>query len=214
MKRYYFSVEGETERLYLKWLEESINTTNKSDIEFKCDICSPSRYVKRHFNDKNSDTHVEVVHLCDYEGRNDTKYFYKLLGEMKTARLKNIDYKLGYCNFTFELWLILHKMDFYTQIYDRTQYLVNINKAYGEKFRHAHEYKTQGSFIRGILHKLTLNDVNSAIERTKFIMNVNKANGYIEKEYKGYRFYVENPSLSIHEHIEKILVENGLNVAK
>jgi hypothetical protein len=204
---YYFSVEGETERLYLKWLEDSINAATTSEIEFKCDICSPLRYVKRHFNGK-SDEQTEVVHLCDYDGRNDTRYFYKLLGEMKTAKLKNIDYKLGYSNFTFELWLILHKMDLYSQIYDRKQYLVNINKAYGEKFRHVHEYKTQGNFIRGILHKLTLNDVNAAIERAKFIMNTNKANGYEEREYKGYRFYVENPSLSIHEHIEKILVEN------
>jgi hypothetical protein len=206
MKRYYFSVEGDTERLYLQWLQDSINSSNKQDtVEFKCDICNPSRYIKRYFN--NSDTPVEVVHFCDYEGRNDTKYFYKLLSEMKTARQKNINYKLAYSNFTFELWLVLHKMDFYSQIYDRTQYLVNINKAYGEKFRHAHEYKTQGNFIRGVLHKLTLTDVKNAIDRAKFITRANKANGYIEKEYKGYRFYTENPSLSIHEHIEKILID-------
>ena len=37
-----------------------------------------------------------------------------------------------------------------------------------------------------------------------------KENGYNLENYKGYKFYKENPSLSIWEIIEKILYECGL----
>ena len=35
-------------------------------------------------------------------------------------------------------------------------------------------------------------------------------NGYVLQEYKGYRYYKENPSLAIWEVIERVLVECGL----
>lgn len=207
-KKYYFSVEGGTEKLYLEWFEKAVNSAYGSEIEFKCDICKPTQYLKRHLNHI-AGGQAEVIHFCDYEGRNDTRHFFKILSEMKTARLtKNIDYKLAYCNFTFELWLILHKMDCYTTLFDRTQYLAFINKAYGVNFRNLHDYKAGINFKKYILHKLTLDDVHSAINRAKFIMNTNKNNGYTECEYKGYKFYTENPSLSIFEHLEKILPDN------
>ena len=57
---------------------------------------------------------------------------------------------------------------------------------------------------------MTIDDVKEAIKRAKDIMNKNKENGYILENYKGYKFYKENPSLSIWEIIEKMLCECSL----
>ena len=44
--------------------------------------------------------------------------FYKTLKRMKEAQNlgRQIKYQLGYSNFTFELWIILHKIDFNTPL--------------------------------------------------------------------------------------------------
>lgn len=57
---------------------------------------------------------------------------------------------------------------------------------------------------------MTIDDVKEAIKRAKDIMNKNKENGYILENYKEYKFYKENPSLSIWKIVEKILYECGV----
>ncbi|WP_244834431.1 hypothetical protein [Clostridium sp. BJN0001] len=44
----------------------------------------------------------------------------------------------------------------------------------------------------------------------KRIMQNNEKNGYTLKQYKGYKYYKENPSLAIWEVIEKILKDCSL----
>lgn len=122
---------------------------------------------------------------------------------------RQIKYQLGYSNFTFELWIILHKIDFNTPLNHRSQYFSFINRAYEEQFSNLDDYKRENNF-KQVLKKLTIYDVKEAIKRAKDIMNKNKENGYNLENYKGYKFYKENPSLSIWEIIEKILYECGL----
>ena len=43
-------------------------------------------------------------------------------------------YKLGYSNFAFELWLILHKRICNFSVEDRSKYVQNINTLYGTDF--------------------------------------------------------------------------------
>ena len=54
---------------------------------------------------------------------------------------------------------------------------------------------------------LTLEHVRQAVKRSKAIMQKNSEKGYVLQQYKGYRYYRENPSLSVWEIIEKILHE-------
>ena len=198
--RYYFSVEGQTEELYLKWLQKTINAQNSEiQVEFVCKICPPVKYVK------NMNFKSDIVHICDYEGENNSKQFLNILNEMKKAQtLKNVNYKLGYSNIAFELWIILHKIDYTKELLVPKNYLEPINKAYKEDFQSLDDYKKENNFKKHILEKLTLNDVCSAIKRAKIITNTNKVN-YKEQQNKGYRYYKENPSLSICDHIQKIL---------
>ena len=66
------------------------------------------------------------------------------------------------------------------------------------------EYKHEDNFKR-CLAKLQLSNVIDAVNRAKAIMQRNKENGYILHQYKGYKYYKENPSLAIWEAIEKLL---------
>lgn len=122
---------------------------------------------------------------------------------------KQITYKFGYSNFTFDLWMILHKMDCRGAFSHRKQYIAPINKAYGESFENMDAFKHEANFKR-CLKKLTLEDVILAVERAKGIMETNERNGYTLHRYKGYSYYEENPSLKVWEIIEKILADCGL----
>jgi hypothetical protein len=52
-----------------------------------------------------------------------------------------------------------------------------------------------------------VDNVRDAIVRANHIMARNQENGYCLYEYKGYKYYKENPSLAINEIIGKILKE-------
>jgi hypothetical protein len=119
---------------------------------------------------------------------------------------KDIKYQLGYSNFTFELWIIVHKTDCNGVLTHRRQYLTPLNRAYDQQFESLDQYKHEDNFKR-ILSQLTLDNVRNAIQRSKAIMQRNQEAGYILQQYKRYKYYKENPSLSIWESIEKILRE-------
>ena len=210
-RKYYFSVEGETEKLYLKRLQSIINNTLES--QYNVDLYSkiekdPCSYVKQ----LSIINKTKVTHIIDKESEipSHKEEFKKNLDRMKEAeKLKKIEYQLAYSNFTFELWIILHKIDFNTPLNHRSQYFLFINRAYEEQFNNLDDYKRENNF-KQVLKKLTIDDVKEAIKRAKDIMNKNKENGHILENYKGYKFYKENPSLSIWEIIEKMLYECGL----
>ena len=117
---------------------------------------------------------------------------------------KQIKYKSGYSNFTFDLWIVLHMIECNASFSHRKQYITPINQAFGEKFANMDEFKEENNFKR-CLKKMNLSNVISAIERSKKIMQRNNENGYKLCEYKGYKYYRENPSLAVWESIEKIL---------
>lgn len=215
-KKYYFTVEGETEQWYLQWLQKQINNdaTSKFTVKLDCPIQkSPLKRAKTLIITTGVTKKTEITHLFDRESEEEvhTTEFQKTLDEMKSAeRLgKKIKYKLGYSNFAFELWMVLHKIGCNGSLMHRSHYLTPINRAYGESFLNLEQYKQKASFHR-VLGKLTLSDVKDAINRSRGIIQTNEENGYTLHEYKGYKYYKENPALSIWEAIEEILNDCGL----
>ncbi|MCO1601466.1 RloB family protein [Desulfosporosinus nitroreducens] len=211
-KKYYFTVEGETERWYLLWLQGQINNEASSThtVTLNCPIeKNPLKRAKSLILTGVKNKTV-ITHIFDRESEEEvhTKQFYDTLDAMKKSeRLgKQIKYQLGYSNFTFELWMVLHKVDCNRSFTRRSQYLQSINRAYIENFPNLDQYKQETNFHR-VLSKLTLADVKDAITRSKCIMQRNAQAGYTLHEYKGYKYYKENPSLSIWESIEKILAD-------
>ena len=206
-KRYLFSVEGDTEHWYLNWLQEQINSAEEARFKVKLDAPVQKNPAKRA---KGLSTlgKTQIYHLCDYESDDPIhiQRFQTALSQMKEVKSygKSISYHLGYSNFTFELWMVLHKRDCNGSLTHRSQYLTHINQAYNENFENLDKYKKEDNFKR-ILSQLTLEDVRDAIRRARNIMQNNQNNGLVEHEYKGYKYYKVNPALSIWEIIEGIL---------
>ena len=206
-RKYYFSVEGETEKLYLKRLQSIINNTLES--QYNVDLYSkiekdPCSYVKQ----LSIINKTKVIHIIDKESEipSHKEEFKKSLDKMKEAeKLKKIEYQLAYSNFTFELWLILHKCDCFNSLNNRKDYLSYINKVYNKNFQSLKDYKKEEN-LKKVLDELNIDDVKNAVIRAKLITEKNFQEKKEKKEeYKGYIFYNENPSLSIHEIIEQIL---------
>ncbi len=204
---YYFSVEGETEKWYLEHLQNLINSAEKAAYAVKFIIKvqkDPREMVKAYAPiDK-----ITINHLCDTESNDPqhTQLFRKTLENMKAACTmgKKIFYRLGYCNFAFDLWIVLHKVDCYGPLADRRQYLGYLNKGFMQQFTSMDDYKKEAHFRR-CLQAITLDDVFTAIQRAEKIMADSQANGQPFITYKKYLYCTENPSLSVHEIITDIL---------
>ena len=205
--KYYFSVEGETEQCYLKWLQDLINNTEESVCKVSID-CPVKKNPLKHAKSLNVTRKIEIYHFFDYESDEPihVQGFQDTMDNMKKAEQlgKQIKYKSGYSNFTFDLWILLHIADSNASYAHRKQYITPINRAFGERFENMDEYKHEDNFKR-CLSKMNLANVIGAIKRARNIMLRNQENGYALLQYKGYRYYKENPSLSAWEAIEKIL---------
>lgn len=203
---YNFSVEGETEKLYFDWLQDLIN--NLPDAKRTVTIKSKvEQNPLKHSKSKLSLTTKKITHICDYE-ENTKEYdakFENILRQLKDAKCnKKIKYELAYSNFTFDLWIILHKIDCYGSLSNRKNYLSFINKAFNEKFVSLDEYKEERNFNR-CLSKLSIDDVINAIERAEFIQNNNVANHKKIYQYCGFKYYKDNPALNVYISVKEIL---------
>ena len=208
--KYVLTVEGETEKWYFDWLSQIINAcdTISDTVSIKATVQqSPIKFAKR----INNLTTPTIFHICDVESKEPVhvEKFKNILKEMKKAKTdKGIAYILGYSNFTFELWMMLHKRACNGHLTNRTQYLSHINKAFNEEFEDLDKYKAHDAFHR-CLSKLSLEDVAAAIDRAETITNMNKENDVKVNSHYGYKYYDENPSLSIWEVVKKILLDCG-----
>lgn len=214
-KKYTFTVEGETEMWYFEWLKDQINACESA--AYKVSIVakvqkSPSKFAKS----QTTYSTPSVVHICDMESNEPEhkKNFTDVLDQISNANKlgKKIKYDLGYSNFAFELWIALHKVNCNGPLTHRSQYLKHINRAFDEHFHDLDQYKVEDNFKR-CLSKLTLDDVKSAVDKAKQIMDNNDTDpGKKPIFYKKFKYYEDNPSLTIWEHVKTILVECGIIV--
>lgn len=207
--KYYFTVEGETEKWYFAWLKKQINDCEKS--EYKVDLnCEIQKNLLRKAKKMTVTLKLEIYHISDYESNDEfhVSQFISTIDNLKKANSigKQISYKFGYSNFTFDLWIILHKENCITSFTDRKHYIRTINSAYNENFLDMKEYKHEDNFKR-LLSSLSLEDVIIAVKRSKDIMARNKDLRYTLYQHKGVSYYKENPSLMVWEPIEKILID-------
>ena len=147
-KKFVFSVEGETEQWYLLWLRDQINQCEKRKYNVSIDA-KIQQSPKKFYKTVNAKTTPEIIHICDVESNEPVhvEKFRNILSEMKEAKTqKRITYRLGYSNFTFELWIVLHKKDCNGMLTHRRQYLEHINRAFGESFENPDQYKHEDEF--------------------------------------------------------------------
>ncbi len=211
-KKYYFSVEGETEQWYLEWLRDAINNDPSAVCKVSIDCKIQKDPVKRAKSLIVTDS-IIINHFSDYESDEDehVKQFTETMDRMKEAQSlgKKIKYKFGYSNLTFDLWIILHKIDCNNEHIHRSKYITDVNKAFGTSYSKMDEYKQEKNF-KNCLKQLTLENVKQAVVRASDIMKRNADKGYVLHEYKGFKYYKENPSLAIWETIQLMLVDSGI----
>lgn len=203
---YYFSVEGDTEEWYLKHLQKLVNNSDESkyNVKFIIKIKKDPREMVKALSAANK---VTVNHLCDIESEQQVhkQNFQDTLDNLSTASSsQKIDcYKLGYSNFSFDLWIALHKINCNMSLTDRKKYLIYLNKGYNQNFNSMDDYKHEDNFEK-CLKQIALDDILIAIKRADDITKSNEEQNKLI-EYKKYTYYQNNPSLSIHEIIKGIL---------
>lgn len=208
-KKYFFSVEGETERWYLEWLSTQINGTEESayNVSFKIKVEKDPRKMVKSLTLSGK---TDIWHFSDYESsdQDHVRQFTETMDNMKKAQEmgKAVKYYFGYSNFSFDLWIVLHKMNCNQTLAYRSQYLPYINRAYEEDFETMDKYKRENNFKR-CLSKLDLESVCVAVGRAEAIMDNRKAEECTLYEYRGFKYYKENPSLEVWNAIKKILTD-------
>ena len=87
--KYYFSVEGETEQWYLKWLQDAINNTEEASCKVSID-CPVRKNPLKHAKSLTVTRKIEIYHFFDYESDEPihVKGFQEALDNMKKADLK------------------------------------------------------------------------------------------------------------------------------
>lgn len=204
---FYFSVEGETEKWYLEHLKKLINAElelQKASFRIAMVITVEQNPRKTPWRFISQGERIRVAHLCDYEaGENCLTRFQTVLDNMATAaKDNNLTYCLGYSNISFDLWMILHKQNCNGSRTNNDQYLSELNAAYSTAFSSMKSYKKEDDFKK-LLQGITLSEVRKAIDRAT-VMQRDNENRYALRHYGGYAFYIDNPSLSIHERIQEI----------
>lgn len=210
--KYYLSVEGETEKWYFERLQNLINDKKELSYKVKFDIRISKSIISR-AKSISAPYKIKAFHICDYESNSEvhTKQFNQILDDLKNVKKinKNINYKLGYSNFSFDLWMILHKKQQKGMVSHRKQYVEGINKAYNEKFQFIDDYKEEKNFKR-ILSKISLEDVITAINNGNEIRKLKEQNSKENyRKYGQFEYYTENPDVTINECVEQILKECG-----
>ena len=208
-KKYTLTVEGETE-WYFEWLMRQINSCEGRTFNVSIDP-KVQQSPRKFYKGLNAKTTPQIFHICDVESNEPVhvEKFQGILSEMKEAReQKRLTYVLGYSNYAFELWMVLHKMDCNGPKAHRRQYLEPINRAFGERFEDLEHYKREDNFKR-CLGKMTLDDVKAAIRRGETITGNNEADKPLTK-FKGYSYYRDNPALSVHEVVKGIMRDCGV----
>ena len=103
----------------------------------------------------------------------------------------------------------MHAIDAKKCLSNRSQYLTEINQAFGENYKNLAEFKN-GKNLSRFFEKLSIQDVIEAVKRAEDITKFNETNGYQLLTHKKSNYYRENPSLSLGAVFREILHSCGL----
>lgn len=210
--KYWFSVEGETEKWYLEWLCGAINADPRATRKVAFDVKVEKNPLKR-AKSLNVVGKAEVWHVFDLEDESDlhVRQTQDTLKRMRDAGKlgRGVKYMSAYSNFTFELWILLHKLDMRAPLNHRTGYLKLVNREFGENYQDLDEYKHEGNFKRA-LAQLTLDDAVAAVGRAKKIAADNEEHGCRFVDHCTYRYCLDNPATDLWIVVEKVLVGAGI----
>lgn len=209
-EQYIMTCEGETEVWYFEHLKKLINAIpNKPKMNVvpvketnpakkAKSVVLPYKRVWYHIVDK------ETCQECD------EKIFENRILSFKNIKKvnKTIEPFLGYSNVSFELWLILHKSIQKPSVHCAKDYWEYIKKLYKLDYVESFDdYKSERVF-KQLLKQITLEDIRKAIKRAEELENINEREGILRT--KGFSYYDNNPSMSVHNVVKQILLDSEL----
>ena len=214
-RQFNISVEGiNCEKMYFEHLAKLINSSDRNTYNLKVDPrkMSPMEYAKRYahkpMEKRKGNKRIPYIHIQDIEDYYDefqrTK-FYGMIDEMRTAEGEfGIIYELGYSNYTFELWMLLHVTDMNHAVQDRHSYLAFVNRWFHRNYTSIDEFKSHDEFQDILNEFVTLDSIRLAIRRAEIIVQNNAEDKKTKERYKGVTFFRENPDVSVHEVVKMI----------
>lgn len=204
-KNFYLAVEGQNEELYFNHIQKLLNETVGSEyrIVFKIKVKErpPINCVKWASSQSGLST-CQRYAIFDYEDDNHIDENLQAIDESR----ENNKVECIITNLTFEVWMILHKIDFRTCLNYRNQYLSCINDAFNKSYLSLSDFKNELEFKR-ILESITLSDVKDAYIRAKALnADTNKVKKINHKKV----VVLENPDTNITGLIGYLLKTQGV----
>ena len=219
---YKISVEGENcEVLYFDHLQELINDYEPAKYKVSFDVkpknplsFAKSRTTQYAKKGKKTDGYIKFIHVQDiedYYSQYHKNKFEKLIDEIEDAKkqCKISCYDLAYTNYSFDLWMVIHKYDLNTSVDDRHKYFHYINRGYNKNYQHMDDYKNYDEFL-SVVSQIKIEDVITAVNRGHAIRNKHIENGDHLEVHNKFGYYRDNPDMSIHLIIEFILKDCGI----
>ena len=214
-RQFFISVEGiNCERMYFCHLAKCINESENSTYNLKIDPKkkTPFEYAKRNAHLPREKTrkneiipYLHIQDIEDYYDQNQKKKFYEMIDDMRKAEKQfGITYKLGYSNYTFELWMLLHVTDMRHAVQDRYAYLPLINRYFNRNYTDIDDYKKEEEFENILKEFVTLDSIKQAIRRADAIEKSNAEGENRKETYKSFQFYHNNPDLTVHKVVRLI----------
>lgn len=213
-RQFNISVEGiNCEKMYFEHLA---NLINRSDSTYNLKVAprkmSPMQYARRNAykpvakrKDNKKLPYIHVQDIEDYYSEFHKNKFFGVIDEMREAEREfGISYELGYSNYTFELWMLLHVADMDYSVQDRTAYLSPINRWFHRDFADLDEFKQDAAFQEILDGFITLDSIRPAIRRAEKIVEQNAQDRKASENYRGLTFYHDNPDVSVHEVVRLI----------
>lgn len=214
-RQFYMSVEGvNCERLYFEHLAKLINLSGRNQYNLKISpkAMTPMQYAKRNAYrpvDQRNGKNLPYIHIQDIEDFYNAQLqqkFYGIIDEMRNAeRTFGISYCLGYSNYTFELWMLLHIADMTSSVVNRAAYLQPINYYFHRNYSSLNEFKNADEFQKILDGFITLDTVFDAVRRAGQIVDNNVKQSKKKITYRGVTFFQDNPDVTVHEIVQMIL---------
>lgn len=193
------------EKLYFDKVAQLVNSIEERTHDLVFDYAEPyggnpkcvvERTIQKSIGKENK------VSVFDYDGKKD-----KYEEAIDLARENKIE--LGYTNYCFDLWMILHKEDYFE--------VVENQDAYAEKLRQVYGLATNANIkkekrVTEIVNQIELSDIKNAIQRGKKISedNQSKEANITPKNNK----YYNNPDTQMHELLQFLFAKVGINIEK
>lgn len=139
--------------------------------------------------------------IFDYDGKK-KKYEQAL----ELANDNKID--IRNTNYCFDLWMILHKEDYFVQVSHQDDYADELRRVYG--LPSDANIKKEAN-VELAVNKISLQDIISAIQRAEWIESINSENTPNVTEIKQLPYY-DNPDTQMHVVLKKIFRKAGISI--